>query len=292
MRAIAPSTTGYVERDGVSVYYESYGDGDPTVFLLMPDLIVQSQAWKAQVPFLARHYRVVVIDPRGNGRSDSPGSPELFSTREFLDDAWAVLDRIEVEQAVLVGLCTGAGHAVMMAAEAPSRVLGVCAINPGLALSPPHPFKVAHEFDAVLDSDDGWHKLNRHYWRRDWPGFARFFFGEMFPEPHSSKQLEDCVAWACGTTVDAMLAEADAPASTQYDAADICRQVTCPVLVIAGSEDHCQSPERGRKVAELTGGDLVVIEGAGHLPQARDPVKVNLLLRDFVRRVGTSPRTT
>lgn len=242
MRAIAPSTTGYVERDGISVYYESYGDGDPTVFLLMPDLIVQSEAWKAQVPFLARHYRVVVIDPRGNGNSDSPGSPELFSTRQFLDDAWAVLDRIEVEQAVLVGLCTGAGHAVMMAAEAPSRVLGVCAINPGLALSPPHPFKVAHDFDAVLDSDDGWHKLNRHYWRRDWPGFARFFFGEMFPEPHSSKQLEDCVAWACGTTVDAMLAEADAPASTQYDAADICRQVTCPVLVITDPRTTANHP--------------------------------------------------
>ena len=201
---------------------------------------------------------------------------------------WAVLDRIEVEQAILVGLCTGAGHAVMMAAEAPRRVLGVCAINPGLALSPPHPFKVAHDFDAVLDSDDGWNKLNRHYWRRDWPGFARFFFGEMFPEPHSTKQLEDCVTWACGTTVDAMLAEADAPASTQYDAADLCRQVTCPVLVITGSEDHCQSPERGRRVAELTGGDLVVIEGAGHLPQARDPIKVNLLLRDFVRRVGAA----
>ena len=44
-----------------------YGDGDPTVYLLMPDTIVQSQAWKAQVPFLARLFRVMVSDPRGNG---------------------------------------------------------------------------------------------------------------------------------------------------------------------------------------------------------------------------------
>ena len=40
------------------------------------------------------------------------------------------------------------------------------------------------------------------------------------------------------------------------------------------------------RLAEITGGEHVVIEGGGHLPQARDPVKVNLLLRDFVRRVG------
>lgn len=290
MRAMAPAQDGYVERDGVQVYYEVYGDGEPTVFLLMPDVIVQSRAWKAQVPFLARHFRVIVIDPRGNGRSGTPHGPEMFTGRRFIDDAWAVMDAVEADQAVLVGLCSGAGQAVTMAAESPDRVLGVCAINPGMALSPPHPFKVAHDFDAVLDSDEGWAKLNRHYWQRDWTGFSRFFFGEMFPEPHSSKQLEDCVEWAGGTTVEAMLSEMDARASTEYSAADICRQVTCPVLVITGSEDRCQPPERGRIVADLTGGDLVVIEGAGHLPQGRDPVKVNLLLRDFVLRCAPSRR--
>jgi pimeloyl-ACP methyl ester carboxylesterase len=57
------------------------------------------------------------------------------------------------------------------------------------------------------------------------------------------------------------------------------------VLVVSGSLDMCQNPDRGRRLAELTGGDFVLLEGSGHLPNARDPVKVNLLLRDFVRRV-------
>ena len=48
----------------------------------------------------------------------------------------------------------------------------------------------------------------------------------------------------------------------------------------------CQNPQRSIRLAEITGGDHVIIEGGGHLPQARDPVKVNLLLRDFVRRVA------
>lgn len=110
----------------------------------------------------------------------------------------------------------------------------------------------------------------------------------MFPEPHSTKQREDCVDWAAGTTVEAMLCEADSPASARHDvdgATEICRQVVCPVLVIGGSDDRCQTPARGRGVAELTGGDYVVVEGGGHFPQARDPVRVNLLLRDFVRQL-------
>ena len=93
-----------------------------------------------------------------------------------------------------------------------------------------------------------------------------------------------------GAGARTMLLEHDSPPYLGNDpttAADVCRKVRCPVLVITGTEDRCQNPERGPLVAALTGGDLVLIEGAGHLPQARDPVRVNLLLRDFVRRVAT-----
>ena len=76
----------------------------------MPDTIVQSRAWKAQIPFLARFFRVVVSDPRGNGRSGTPDDARgLRRPRCMIDDAWAVLDAVGAEQAVLVGLCTGAG---------------------------------------------------------------------------------------------------------------------------------------------------------------------------------------
>ena len=68
--------------------------------------------------------------------------------------------------------------------------------------------------------------------------------------------------------------------------AEVCKAVRCPVLVISGSLDNCQNTLRSPIVADLTGGELVVLDGSGHLPMARDPVKVNLLLRDFVRRVG------
>ena len=147
MRALEPSASGFVDRDGVAIHYEVYGDGRPTVYLLMPDTIVESRGWKGQIPFLARYCRVVVSDPRGNGGSGTPTTEEGFADRLQIDDAWAVLDAIGAEEAVLVGLCTGAGYVVLMAAETPDRVLGICAINPGLQLSPPLPHKVAYDFD-------------------------------------------------------------------------------------------------------------------------------------------------
>lgn len=113
-----------------------------------------------------------------------------------MDDAWAVLDALSEQQAVLVGVCTGAGHALTIAVQRPDRVLGVCAINPGLPLTPPHPWKVAHDFDAILATDGGWAKLNRHYWLRDWSGFSEFFFGELFPEPHRRRDRPSTSAWS------------------------------------------------------------------------------------------------
>jgi len=288
MRALAPAIDGVLDRDGFGVGYAVYGDGPVTVCLVMPDTIVHARAWKAQVPFLARHFRVVTVDPRGNGRSDRPTSPEQFALAELEADAWGVLDHIGAATVVLVGLCSGAGLATIMAAERPERALGVVAINPGLFLAPVLPSRLLHDFDAELATTDGWAKRNRHYWLRDWPGFAEFFFGEMFPEPHSTRQLEDTVAWATETTPEVMLMHVDCASDQRQveGAEETCRRVRCPVLVLSGSLDNCQSPDRGRRLAELTGGDLVLLEGSGHLPNARDPVKINLLLRDFVRLVS------
>jgi pimeloyl-ACP methyl ester carboxylesterase len=286
MRAVQPARSGSIDRDGDAIHYEVYGDGEPTVYLLMPDTIVQSRGWKAQIPFLSRFFRVVVSDPRGNGLSGFPTDAEGYGDRVLIDDAWAVLDEVGSEQAVLVGLCTGAGYVVFMAAEAPERVLGICAINPGLQLSPPLPHKVEFDFDAPRDTYEGWQKMNRHYWLRNWPDFSRFFFAEMFPEPHSTKQREDCVEWALQTTPEAMiLAGYSAPyPGNEPDTVAAARAVRCPVLVITGSLDRCQNPVRSERLAEITGGEHGIIEGGGHLPQARDPVKVNLLLREFITR--------
>src|SRR6201999_310072 len=71
-RARYPDQDGYVERDGVRIFYEVYGAGEQTILLLPTWSIIHSRHWKAQIPYLARHFRVVTFDGRGNGRADRP----------------------------------------------------------------------------------------------------------------------------------------------------------------------------------------------------------------------------
>ena len=96
----------------------------------------------------------------------------------------------------------------------------------------------------------------------------------MFPEPHSTKEIEDCVAWGLDTTPETLGATSAASRASRdrEEAEALCRAVRCPVLVVHGHRGRDRPAERGARVAELTGGELVLLEGSGHAPHARDPV--------------------
>jgi hypothetical protein len=93
MRARYPDECGYVQRDGVRVFYEAYGTGERAILFLPTWEIVHSRAWKFQIPYFARHGRVVTFDRRGNGRSDRPFDVGAYDRRAAVGDALAVLDK-------------------------------------------------------------------------------------------------------------------------------------------------------------------------------------------------------
>jgi len=290
-RARYPDETGYAERDGVRLYYEVYGSGDQALLLLPTWSIIHSRFWKAQIPYLSRHFRVVTFDGRGNGRSDRPVGGDAYVPDEFAADALAVMDATGTEGAALVALSCGALWATILAAEHPGRVDSVAYIGPAVGLAPGHPEREV-PFDEPLETDDAWAKYNSYYWQRDYRGFLEFFFAKCFNEPHSSKQIEDCIGWALETD-PATLADTTRGIGLRCSTEsfrDICSRVRCPTLVIHGDEDLVRPHAQGAALAEATGGELVTLQRSGHIPSARDPVKVNLLLREFVdgRRAATS----
>jgi pimeloyl-ACP methyl ester carboxylesterase len=282
-RARYPDEQGYAERDGVRVHWERYGDGEPALLLLPSWSIIHSRLWKCQVPYLARRYKVVTFDGRGNGRSDRPGTAEAYDDGEYVADALAVMEATGTGRAVLVGLSRGGRWAVELAADRPERALGAVLIDPAIAfVAPSYPGR-HYSFDEELDTDEGWAKFNRHYWRRDYQGFLEFFAGQAFSEPHSTKQIEDMVGWGLDTSAEALILTQLGPQPGSREKVEaILRRVRCPVLVVHGGDDQVRAHAVGAATAALTGGALVTIEGGGHLPQARHPVKVNLLIREFV----------
>ncbi len=279
-RARYPDEEGYVERDGVRLFYEVYGSGGTTIFLLPTWSIVHSRHWKMQIPYLARHCRVLTFDGRGNGKSDRPESG--YEEREFAADALAVMDATGTDSAVLVSLSQGAQRALLLAAEHPARVESAIFICPAVGLGESLPWRGEFSWSDELDTDEGWAKYNRHYWLRDYRGFLEFFFSQMFTEPHSTKPIEDCVGWGLETTPEVLIATTVREPLDADAQRELAGRVRCPVLVIQGSDDAITGPGRGIGLAEAAGGELVMLDGSGHGPHVRDPVKVNLLLREFI----------
>ena len=292
MRALEPNLTGTVERDGVRIAYEVFGGGEQTVLFTPIDAIVESRAWKAQVPYLARRARVVTIDPRGNGRSDRPDDPAAYGFPQHVADTVAVMDSLGIDSAVLVGLCSSVWTALLVAAEHPERARGLIGVAPWAPfLTPPHPWRVQYADDEVPDTDEGWAKVTNWHMRRDYRGAMEFFFGECAPEPHSSKVIEDCVGYALQTSAD-LLITSDGGALGVEDRAGtlaVLDRVHCPALVIHGDEDRCQPPERATALAEAIGAEELTLVGAGHLPMAREPVPVNRAIGAFLDRLEGRP---
>ena len=287
-RARTPDLVGRVRTgDGLTLPWEIHGDGPTTIVFLPPNPISHSRLWKGQVHYLARRHRVVVYDGRGNGDADLPDPSGVWEGSWRADDCVAVLDATGTDRAVLVGICgDGVRPSLQIAAAHPERVLGLVAIGTGvgqLAPTPVHRQRAIETFNDVFDDPQGWEKYNERYIRANYRGFLEFFFGEMFPEPHSEKQVEDAVAYGLDGPVEVLLMDETA-ADTKEETLELIGRVRCPVLVVHGDRDNCQGTERALALAELTNADVLWIEGAGHIPQARHPVLVNRAIDEFAQR--------
>jgi pimeloyl-ACP methyl ester carboxylesterase/predicted glycosyltransferase len=280
-RARYPDSEGFVTRAGVRSFYEVYGHGEPTILLLPTWSIVHSRCWKMQIPYLSRHCRVVSFDGRGNGRSDRPTEAEAYVETEFAADALAVLDATETNSAFVVAWSMGAQRAMLLAADHPERVDGVVFISPAVPFGQLSSAEAIALFDEKAPPYEGWAKFNRHYWLEHYEDFLRFFFSQVFSEPHCTKQIDDAVGWGLETTPETLIATAVAPELDEPSLREIAERIHCPVLVIHGTDDDVRSHESGAALAALTGGTLITLDGAGHGPHARQPVKVNRLVRDF-----------
>jgi pimeloyl-ACP methyl ester carboxylesterase len=271
----------------VRIFYEVYGTGAPTLLLLPTWEIVHSRAWKFQIPYFARHCRVLTFDRRGNGRSDRPREIHAYDRRASVADALAVLDETGTDRAVVVSWC-GGGDDLILAAEHGERVAGLVLIAPDFLLTPdPADIEAPDSFEAGLTSTEGWAKWNRQYLLGEWPGFLAFFFGETFTEPHSTKQIEDAIGWGLETDGETIVRGLDSDwPQNREQVLDLGARIRCPTLLLHGSDDAIVGSARGPAVADAVPvAELVTLDGCGHAPQLRDPVVANLLIRDFARPV-------
>jgi pimeloyl-ACP methyl ester carboxylesterase/UDP:flavonoid glycosyltransferase YjiC (YdhE family) len=253
----------YVHRPDARIFYQVTGSGARDLFLLPQcQVVTYSRMWKHQIPYLSRYFRVITMDPRGNGRSDRPATGYDMDTR--YGDLLAVLDEVARPPFALVAFSCAAPLAFRYAVAHPDRLSHLILLSGQYAESVPKPFeeRVAR---VIRDDFDSWrHRL----------------FKRIFPEPHSLKSVEDCVAWAGETTPEVLIESLRA--IDGVDLYDLLAQVRVPTLALHGTDDKIVPYSHAQKmVAAIPGARLVTFDRGGHGLFGRDAVKINRLIRDF-----------
>lgn len=269
--------------NGVSISYRDRGSGMAVVFVHGHPF--DQSMWDAQVEALSWRYRVITLDLRGYGASDVPNveattleATMLAATtlETMASDIRALLDHLQVERAVVVGLSMGGQVAMAFADLFPERLAGLV---------------LAATF-AEADTPEG-ARARRAMAERFVQEGSVLPGGEMVPKLLAAASVKRDPQLA--VKVFTMIANAPPSGAAaairgralRKDYLDALRGVRVPVLIVAGTEDQYSSVEKARRMQEaIPGAQLEIFEGVGHLPNLEAADRFNAVLHEFLAGVG------
>lgn len=250
----------------VAVHHEVNGPADAPVVVLSNSLGSTLQMWDAQLDALAERFRVVRYDTRGHGRSPVPAGP--YTIDDLADDVVALLDRLGIERAHLVGLSLGGMTGLRLAARNPERVDRLVALCTGAHLEP----SSAWTDRAATVRAGGTAAVAEAVVGR-W-----FTPGHLEANPAVRKESEEMVA----RTPAEGYASCCEVIATMDLRSDLGR-IAAPTLAIAGADDPATPPAHLQAIAEsVQDGRLLVVPDAAHLASAQQPETVTAAILDHL----------
>lgn len=264
-------------QDGTELFVNDWGSGRPVV--LIHGWPLDADMWADQAVFLAEQgLRVVAYDRRGFGRSSQPWNGYGYDT--LADDLAAVMDQLDLRDAVLVGFSMGGGEvARYLSRHGPERVgkaALVSAVTPYLLKTSDNPSGVDQSvFDEILA---GLHKDRPHFLA----GFgAKFFGNSLLDKKVSAEMLQASLQMAMTGSLRATLECAKAFAMTDFrpDMAAF----TVPTLIIHGTADQTVPIDSSGRVAAgmLPHAQFIEYEGEPHGLQATAKERLSRDLLQF-----------
>ncbi len=243
---------GRVDNDGASIWFADCGGEGPAVLMLHGGL-GHSGNFGKQIPALREAgYRVIAIDSRGHGHSSRDGKP--YSYELMAADTRAVMDRLAVGKAAIVGWSDGADIGLVMAHDTPERVAGVFFLACNVDQSGTKPFVM---------TDTLGHCISRH--QKDYaalsptPGDFEAFSGALNVMQHSQPN---------------------------YTAADLAA-IHVPVLVALGEHDEFIKREHGDYIAaNIPGAEFVSLPEVSHFAPIQRPEAFNAVVLSFLAKVA------
>ncbi len=237
--------------NGTNLYYELHGPADAPVVALINGVLMSTASWGYQTPVLARRYRVLLHDCRGQGQSEHPAGP--YSMRQHADDLAALLDALDIEAAHIAGISYGGEIAQLMGLYYPEKVRSLFLSSTVSEVRPLLRAKIAAWMAAAE--------------RRDGAMLYRASVADNFSEPG----LAAHPGWAEASIpryeqldFDAVLALCGA--FLEIDWTTELHRIAAPTLAAVGELDTLKplAPYSRLLVEHIPGAQLLILGNAGH----------------------------
>ena len=257
--------------DGTELFYRDWGAGRPVVFV--HGMLMSSDMWQYQMLHITQNgFRAVACDRRGHGRSDDPGTGYDFDT--LADDLAALLDRLDLTGATLVGHSMGGGEIVRyLSRHGGQRIAQIVLVSSTVPNLDADPQTVAATLDRIRSSYGLWVAENAAPSIGDGPG------GCAIPRLEKEQTIRDWLGVSLQAAVACMAANMQADFTADLS------KITMPALVLHGDHDPFAPLEAcGQQSAGLLPDSrLVVYANAAHLPHLSHRERLNADLLTFLR---------
>jgi 3-oxoadipate enol-lactonase len=256
-----------VHANGVDLYYEMHGSGEPV--LLIHGLGSSTRDWAPQIEALSQRFTVVAFDVRGHGRSSKPR--ERYSVPLFAADTAALLRALSLGPVHVVGISMGGMIAFQLAVTAPELVRSLTIVNSGPAMlvrTFAERLMIASRIAIVRVL--GMRKL------------GEVLASRLLPKPeHGALRAVFVERWA-GNDPRAYLSSLKA--LVNWSVTEQLAGIGCDVLVLAADEDYTPIAAKKAYLSQLRHAELVVIPDARHFVTIEKPDAVNAALMAFLGR--------
>ena len=260
-----------VSVNGLKLYYESEGDGEPVV--LIPGFAAGRWIWFKQTAELSRNFRVIVFDPRGVSASDKPEGPQTIGL--LADDVAHLLQTIGVSSAHIVGASFGGFVAQEFALKYPSltRKLVLCCTSFG----GPNHVVPAPETLLALASTKG---LNSEERMR---ANLLLAFTPEFVKTQTA-EVDHIVHLRATNDVPEHIYLSQLQAAMNFNVESRLSEIKTPTLVLSGDADVIVPVQNSRNLAaKIPNAKLQIVNGGSHTFFIEQAQEFNRILSAFIR---------
>ncbi len=252
------------------VQYQYADNGQPHTLVFINSLGTDLRIWDGVVAQLGMSVNTLRYDKRGHGLSEETPADALDTgTMEaFTDDLIGLLDALNIDRCIPVGLSVGGRIALMLADRQPERVERLILCDTG------------HVIGTLQSWDDRIEAVRSVGLARLAPQIMERWFPAHFRQRNANQVgiFQRMVA-ACAPADYIRTCEAIRDADLTTEAG----RVTAPTLCIVGSEDLATPPTLVQSLSALiSGSQFRVIDGSGHIPCVDNPVRLTELILDFI----------